>query len=956
MSLEIGNLYALILIPIVFAFMYSTFKKHKPKSKNDFIIFISRIIIFTLLIGAFANLTLNIKGRNISTVFILDVSESMGDFEESGELFINNALKEIPKGNKAAVVIFGDNSKIDKVLNKEKEYKKVNDRPIVTATNIQEAIESSLTLFKKGTSKRIVLMTDGEENQGDILKSIPLINEQNIDFKVHKVTGEEGNEVYVDNVKVPDNIAVGEEFSVQIDVESNYATKAKLTLFSGRDKVGEQDVQLQKGKNTFVFKDKQSSGGFKGYRVLVEAEGDTSKVNNEFSAFTNVVDKPSILLINGKNGDSEGLEKILSEAGANTKKIAPSSAPMNLKEFLEYKTIILNNVYKDDLNNGFMDNVETYVKDYGGGLITFGGEDAYALGGYKDTGLEKVLPVDMEKSGKNEVPSLSLNLVIDKSGSMSAGIEGGVSKLTLAKEAAMKALENLREVDEISVIAFDDAYEVVVPLQKVSDKEVIKEKISGIQIRGGTSIYPSLEAGYNIQLESSAKIKHTILLTDGEDGMPYSSYAELLAGFNTNNVTLSTVAVGEDANGTLLSDLATVGGGRSYYTDMYTDIPRIFAQEVLLSAGTYIINEEFTPSLVSNHEILAGVKTADGIPSLLGYIGTSIKEDAIEILSSSHDEPILAARQYGLGKTVAWTSDISGEWSQNYLTWEYGAQLVKNMIFYTIPQYGEDGRLSVTQEGNDAKVEFYNDKMSKDAKVKGIYNGENGKEGEFELTQSSPGKFEANIPLEDLGFYNFSIREEENGAVKNNYKGGFSLQYSAEYKFNNNAEKLDTIVKETSGSFITKPEEVFIGDLEKEYNKINLTTGFLVTSIILFMLDIAYRRLNLDFAKYFRDRKKKKAKDLEGKAKENKKLKVTKKVEEKSEEAMDLEINNRRKSNKKTVNSVKKNEHVEDKENIKKDSNEKKSKKIKEKQVKVEAKETLNTSMLLKKKSHRKKI
>lgn len=955
MKLEIGNLYALILIPIVVALMYSTFKKHKPRSKNDFIIFISRIIIFTLLIGAFGNITLNIKGRNISTVFILDVSESMGDFEESGELFINNALKEIPKGNKTAVVIFGDNSKIDKVLNKQKEYKSINDRPIVTATNIQEAIESSLTLFKKGTSKRIVLMTDGEENQGDILKSIPLINEQNIDFKVHKVTGSDGNEVYVDNVKVPDNIAVGEEFSVQIDLESNYQTKAKLILFSGRNKVGEQEVQIQKGKNSFVFKDKQSSGGFKGYRVLVEAEGDTAKVNNEFSAFTNVVDKPTILLINGIRGDSEALEKILSEAGANIKRISPNSAPMNLNEFLEYKTIILNNVHKDDLNNGFMDNVETYVKEYGGGLVSFGGEDAYALGGYKDTSLEKVLPVNMDKTGKNEVPGLSLNLIIDKSGSMSAGGEG-VSKLTLAKEAAMKALENLREVDEISIIAFDDKYEVVVPLQKALDKNAIKEKISGIQIMGGTSIYPALEAGYNIQTESAAKIKHTILLTDGEDGLPYASYVDLLAGFNANNITLSTVAVGQDANSTLLGDLAAVGGGRSYYTDMYTDIPRIFAQEVLLSAGTYIINEEFTPSILSNHEILAGVKTANGIPSLLGYIGTSIKEDAIEILSSSYDEPILAARQYGLGKTVSWTSDISGQWSANYLAWDYGAQLVKNMIFYTIPQYGEDGRLSVTQEGNEAKVEFYNDKMSKDAKVKGLYNGENGKEGEFELSQSSPGKFEANIPLEDLGFYNFSIREEENGAVKNNYKGGFSLQYSEEYKFNNNAEKLDTMVRETKGSFITKPEEVFVGDLEKEYNKINLTTPLLVISIILFMLDIAYRRLNLDFAKYFRDKKKRKAKEAESKAKENKKVTINKKVKEETEEAIDLEVNSS-KDNKKTVNSVKVKNEIKQ-ESDKKDTNksDKKTKTKKEKTVKIEEKETLNTGMLLKKKSDRKKI
>ncbi|MDU2460927.1 MAG: VWA domain-containing protein [Clostridium sp.] len=960
MKIEIGNLYFLILIPIIFAFMYYSFKKYKPWSKNEIAIFISRIVIFTLLILAFGNITINLKGRNISTVFLLDVSESAGDFEESGKDFISTAIESMPRGNKAGVVLFGDDSKIDKVLNKKKEYKSIDEKPVVTATNIQEAVESALGLFERGGSKRIVLITDGEENQGDILKSIPLINEQKIDFKVYKITGEKGEEIYVDNVKVPDNISVGEEFSVSIDIKSNYATKAKLTLFSGRNKVGEQQVQIQKGKNSFVFKDKQSSGGFKGYRVLVEAEGDTNKVNNEFSTFTNVMYKPNILLINGIKGDSEALEEILSNSGANIKKIAPSASPSTLNELLEYKSIVLNDVHRDDLNNGFMDNIEAYVKDYGGGLITFGGEDSYALGGYKDTSLEKVLPVYMDKRGKNEVPAISINLIIDKSGSMSAE-GGGVSKLTLAKEAAMKALENLREVDEISVIAFDDTYDEVVPLQKVGDKEAIKELISGIQIRGGTSIYPALEQGYNMQMQSSAKIKHTILLTDGQDGYELDNYATLLQNFIDNNITLSTVAVGEGANAGLLNQLASIGKGRSYYTDIYTDIPRIFAKEVLLSAGTYIINEEFTPKILSNHEILAGVRTSDGIPSLLGYIGTSIKENAVEILSSNHDEPILAAMQYGIGRTVSFTSDVSGQWSKNYLAWEYGPQLIKNMVYFTIPKYGEEGKLNISQEGNEAKVEFYNDKISKDAKVKGIYNGENGEEGEFELSQVEPGKFEASIPLDSLGFYNFSIREEESGEVKNNYKGAFALQYSDEYKFNTNGEKLDVVVKETKGSFINKPEEVFEGKLQREYKKINLTTPLIVISILLFMLDIAYRRLNIDLVRFFKKRKDKVKKEKIAKNTNSIKNNEVKIKEEKKaiKENIISPENSKGKNKINTKISVEADEQNLNKENenkgkIIKEKGSKRSKKNLEKEV--PKKESLDTSALLKKKSDRKKI
>lgn len=922
MKLNIGNLYFIILIPILIFFIYYSIKKFKIGNKNDILILISRIIIFTLLVLSFANITISIRGKNISTVFLLDVSESISSFKGSGEDFINSALEIMPKGNKAGVVLFGDNAKVDKIIDNKSFYKPLNSSPVSTATNIQSAVETAITLFEDGTSKRIVLITDGEENKGDILKSVPLINAENIDLKVYKVTEKSGDEIYIDNITIPDNISIGEEFSVKIDVEANYNTSAKLTLFSGREKVGEQTVEVKKGSNSFVFRDVQNSGGFKNYRVTIEAEGDTNKINNEYSAYTNVVDKPNILIINGVKGDSKALEEILKNGGANIKTISPNSSPSTLNELLEYKAVVLNNVYKDDLTNGFMDNIESYVKDYGGGVVTFGGEDSYALGGYKDTALETILPVNMDKKGKNEVPSISINLIIDKSGSMSSE-GGGVSKLTLAKEAAMKAVDNLREIDYISVIAFDDTFDVVVKAQKVTDKDYIKELISGIQIRGGTSIYPALEKGYNLQLESDAKIKHTILLTDGQDSIPYSTYEGLLRQFNNKNITLSTVAVGNDSNSNLLSDLAKVGNGRSYYTDIYTDIPRIFAKEVLMSVGTYIINEEFTPSIVSNHEILAGINTESGIPSLLGYIGTSLKEDAIEILSSSKDEPILAVRQYGIGKTVSFTSDIDGSFSKNYLTWEYGPQLIKNMVYYAIPSYGEEGKLSITQNGNEAKVEYYNDNVSSSAKVTGIYNGEDGTQGEFTLTQSEPGKFEANVPLNNLGFYNFSIREQEGENITSTYKGAFSLKYSDEYKFNNNSIKLDSLVSETNGSFIKSVEEVFEGKLKKEYKKINLTNSLLILALILFLFDIVYRRLNLDFSKYINIR--------------NNKDKATKTTFIKEEIAVEREVNNLEELDSK-------------KDELKKRD---KKLKVKKKTKETSKSQTLDTNSLLKKKNDR---
>lgn len=946
MSIEVGRIYGFILIPLVIGFLYFTSKKMKESKVQDKFPLISRILIFILLIGAFSDITLTFSGKNVATIFLLDVSDSAKNFKEEGISFINNSLKNMPKKNKAGIIVFGENAEIDKFIDRNKEYSSIKSMPIVNSTNIQEAIQSAVSLFPNGASKRIVLITDGEENQGDMIKTLPLIEEENIDIKTYKIDNGEYEDVYVEEVKVPENINIGEEFSIISKIQSNVKTKATLTLFSGREKKGEQIVDIEKGKNTFVFKDIQISGGFKGYKVLIKPEIDTQVANNEYTCYTNVRAKPQILIVEGKKDEAAGIMNALKSVNGDYKVISPMAVPSNLNDFLEYKTIVLSNVNIDDLTKGFIDNIETYVKDYGGGLITTGGEDSYALGGYKNTVLEKILPVDMDKKGKNEIPQISLSLVIDKSGSM-AGENNNVSKLTLAKEAAIKALDNLRFIDEIGVIAFDDSFGWAVERQPLKDKDKIKEDISRIALKGGTSIYPALEAAYNDQLESGAKIKHIILLTDGQDGFSKSEYSDLIEEMKEKNITLSTVSVGTDANNDLLEYLAEESKGRSYHTDIYTDIPRIFAKEVLLSTGVYLMNGEFTPILKSSHEILDGVIVDGKIPSLLGYIGTSIKEKAIEVLSSHENEPVLALWQYGIGRVISWTSDVSGQWSGNLLSSSKGGQLFKNIIDWSVPSYDNGGKISITQDGGNAIVEFETKNIDENKNIKGMYSSENGEEGELNLEQVEPGKYRGSVNLNDLGFYNFNVKEEVNGEIIGSYNGAFALQYSPEYKFNFNKEKLDALVEESGGSFIKLPEDVFTGESKKSYKHFNLTILLLVSALFLFFFDVVYRRFNLNFKKFImrfnfikslKDKLKKEEKNNFSKLNENYK-------EKKDSDTYNKSLNNS------TTKNKKEDEIVESKKNkvFTKKNNEKKH----NKKDKKNESNRLDTTSLLKKKQDR---
>ena len=119
--------------------------------------------------------------------------------------------------------------------------------------------------------------------------------------------------------------------------------------------------------------------------------------------------------------DSSNYEKMLRAAGCNYQTVSAINAPESLNDMLAYKSIVLDNVFRTDLPQKFLDNLDTYVKDYGCGLICCGGEESFALGGYRDTELETLLPVDMEPRGTNESPSMAIVMVIDHVGNQESG-------------------------------------------------------------------------------------------------------------------------------------------------------------------------------------------------------------------------------------------------------------------------------------------------------------------------------------------------------------------------------------------------------------------------------------------------------------------------------------------------------------------------------------------------------
>lgn len=944
MGLSFTKAYVLILLPIiVIAVIYSAKWLERMSKEKRRLLLLLRTLILTLIVLALAGTSFYWKVDTTTTFFLIDASDSTRLSLKDMEEFVKKASKNKGSKDKIGVISFGDNAQVESFISSEVSFTKVEGNINPNYTNIENALATTLSLFPSNSKKRIVLLSDGEENAGAVSKIGHSIQQQGIDFKYYRVEKEIGEEVAIESINLPQKLTLDEEFSLYVNINSTLQQKATLHLYSGRNKVGEQQVQLQKGINKYVFRDKADVGGFKNFRVVVEPEKDKEIKNNEASTFTNVISKPNILVIHENESESAELVKMLQASSMDYTVVNAKGAPRSLQEMTTYKTIITCNVSADSLNDGFLNSLESYVKDFGGGFIATGGDNSFALGGYSRTSLEKVLPVYMEMKGKKEVPKMAMILIIDKSGSMTEGM-AGVSKVDMAKEAAIRSLESLRpNKDEIGVIAFDDNYSWVVSRRVIENLEQIEEDIATIRADGGTSILPALEAGYKSLKDSDAKLKHIILLTDGQSDN--AGKDKLLKEINEANITVSTVAVGKDADLALLKEISDTCGGRQYITDEYTNIPRIFSKETFMAARSYLNNKEFTPIVASDHSILK-VVADNGFPTLLGYVGASQKETARVLLKSDEDDPILTVWQYGLGKTAAWNSDISGKWSANYISWKNNLKLWQNIINFTVENYdNEDASMEVSAQGGKATIVFKDKKNQEELDTSAVVVTPSGQNMNIKLYPTAPGEYSAIIDLKESGVYMINGKQVNNGEVINAISTGYAMQYSPEYKLNSESlDKLESLVTEIGGSIINSPEEALQGEIPSKKGQRDLVPYLLAIALILLIIDIALRRLNISFYKL---------KEVLKKIKIFKRRKVSTKRKLYSKE--------KSKNNDNTVtakvvsydiNETVENEKYVDDEMV--ESEEKVETKDSNKKYKLETGSILNTSQLLKNKKFKK--
>ena len=497
-----------------------------------------RGLLLSALVLALAGLQLVLPVDRLATVFVVDLSDSVGTAgREEALAFLRETLVEKPEGDVAGIVAFGREALVERLPSDLAEIEGIASRPVRTATDIGAALRLATALFPDDSQKRIVLLSDGNDTAGSGQTEAALAASQGVQVETRQIGPGNVDEVLVERLTTPSTATLGESVEAIAEIRSSVAQPATVRLFADGALVATQPLQLQAGVTRVTFDVVPTEAGFHTFRAVVEAARDTFTQNDRADSNTIVKGEPRTLVLAGNDTVAAELVAALESQRQLVDTMIPEALPTDFASLASYDSIVVADVARLRLSDRQLAALQVYVRDLGRGLVMIGGPRSYGAGGYQKTPLEETLPVDMGVRDRQKQPDIALVVVIDQSGSMAAchcntfnqGGAGmaGVRKVDIGKEAILRAAAALTERDELGVVAFNETAHWVVRTQPLGGVEDLQGAITAIQPDGQTNIFAGLDQAVQSLEGVAATRRHIILLTDGWSST--GQYDEILA-------------------------------------------------------------------------------------------------------------------------------------------------------------------------------------------------------------------------------------------------------------------------------------------------------------------------------------------------------------------------------------------------------------------------------------------
>lgn len=842
----------LVLVPITL-YLGSRIQTLSPGRKWTAIVM--RVIMLLCLIGALAGAERVKINDELAVFFLLDHSDSIDESARlQGAQTIRNIVDEHQTDiDMVGVIVFGEEASIELGIDSTLGLRDVLSYVGGEQTDMAAAIRLAMAAFPQGFMKRIVVLTDGNETKGSALEEVKLAKAAGISVDVVPIRIGGNEEVRIKEVSTPHRANADEPFQVRIVAHAEQDSEATLRVFQkmgdNRRLLPSQKVTLQKGDNSFVLTQEIQSSGFYEYEVSIESDSDTNLANNEGRAFTVVQGEPRVLYVEGDEANSRFLGPALTSEGLDVDMVGPGRIPTSLAQFQNYDVVVLSDVSSTDMSTDQLQSIEAMVRDLGIGLVMVGGPNTFGAGGYLDTPVENALPVDMDIKQRKVLPKGALAVVLH-----TCEFPDGNA---WARDITLAALNVLSSQDMMGVLGYTGSGDQWLSnLLPVGDKQAVAATIRRVSQSIGDmpAVGPTLNLAYNALVNTDAAAKRVIVISDGDPGPPT---AGLLRRYATAGIAISTVCINphSPSDQNMLRNLAKQTGGQYYFVTNPRNLPQIFTKEAAVVKRGLLIEQLFTPAVNHASELLYGLAEST-MPELKGYVVTSPKDSATVPLVSHEGDPILAHWRYGLGKTVAFTSDVSSRWATDWLTWDgfnrFWAQTVRWATRELAPSSlqvetrVQEGRGHVKIDAVDDQGKFINF-----LQPRGIVTGPapDFKRSEVELTQTGPGIYESSFPLNDTGIYMVNLLYDQADGTQASIPAGLALGYSPEYEYTStNVPLLENVVATGGGELGDSAYNPFRHDLVATPRVTPIWHLLALIAACLFPIEIFVRRVVVPFS------------------------------------------------------------------------------------------------------------
>jgi Ca-activated chloride channel homolog len=793
-----------------------------------------------------------------SVVFVVDRSGSVPQSAIAGQArFINDTIDHLATGTRAGVVAFGGKATVvfapgetprDVTRISTGLTEAVVDRD---HTNIAAGIRLARALLARGDGGQVFLLSDGQENSGDARAESEAAASDGV--RVSPVKTDDlafPPDVRVATVDIPETLWGGDTVPLRVNLTGNNPWKGTLHITIDGQDVMDAPVTAADGNAGFVSALPSLPTGTHVISASVQVTEGENRIpeNDLLSVVTTVRGKPNVLMIEGMPGEAKPVSDALTASGVNVTVKSPKEIPSRLSVLSDIDAIAMVDVNAKDLTLDQMTTIQQSVRANGRGLIVLGGNNSYGSGAYFGTPLEDALPVKMGYAPGNQHDQVSLGIIIDRSGSMDFGEGSKDPKIALARTAANLAIDALKTGDEASVVVFNDGADAIVPLQPLTDnRSVIKQAVNGIRADGGTDIYAGMSKMLDMMRGSTANVKHIVLMTDGES-QGRSDYETLVTQMRNLGITLTTIAIGNDADTKLLQHLADIGGGKYYFAASADQVPQITLNEAQSAGKQPTRTGNFHPSVVKPSPVIGDIRPEE-LPNLDGYQVTEAKPNADVILESGQKDPVLAQWQYGLGRVVAWTPDSGTTFAKQWPAWSKYGQFWHQALLWALPDpntaaltvdtHAEGDQVVIGVDATDVDGKFVNS-----TPVTGTLVTPDGKSFPLRLPQVGPGRYEIHVQAATPGAYRLTLAQPRAGGTSAQRDGGFAVPYSAEYSpAPGGAALLSDIAAVTGGSVLASPTEATdAGGKAGTVTRFREWWGwFAVGALVLFLLDLGLR-------------------------------------------------------------------------------------------------------------------